>query len=235
MLWVLSEPAIKQNYYTSHSTFYLGHYRSRYVLNNVIYWKGHQTFQTFPLCLTYKQRTVSWYYVLSLRSLKRSIVGLPVQLNGPIHTPPSNIHLKHRRSVETPHYCTRTPFKSQLNDICNGKKTAVSINVLLITTYGTDTLSSTILCKRKEPSELFILKKTCFLNSLLMSCTSLKVKLYFCDNRISFRHVHSCIREARWPSGRALDSRARGQGFDRHSIRRVVSLSKIHLPPKKYW
>ena len=34
-------------------------------------------------------------------------------------------------------------------------------------------------------------------------------------------------REARWPSGRASDSGARG--------RRVVSLGKIHLPPKKYW
>ena len=28
------------------------------------------------------------------------------------------------------------------------------------------------------------------------------------------------------------DSGARGQGFDPHSGRRVVSLSKIHLPPK---
>ena len=32
---------------------------------------------------------------------------------------------------------------------------------------------------------------------------------------------------ARWPSGRALDSGARGRGFDPHSGRRVVSLSKI--------
>ena len=41
--------------------------------------------------------------------------------------------------------------------------------------------------------------------------------------------------EARWPSGRASDSGARGRVFDPHSVRRVVSLSKIHLPPKKYW
>ena len=41
--------------------------------------------------------------------------------------------------------------------------------------------------------------------------------------------------EARWPSGRASDYRARGRGLDPHSGRRVVSLSKIHLPPKKYW
>ena len=34
------------------------------------------------------------------------------------------------------------------------------------------------------------------------------------------------IREARWPSGRASDSGARGRGFDPHSGRRVVSLSK---------
>ena len=40
-------------------------------------------------------------------------------------------------------------------------------------------------------------------------------------------------REAPWPSGRVLDSRARGRGFDPHSGNRVVSLSKIHLPPKK--
>ena len=32
---------------------------------------------------------------------------------------------------------------------------------------------------------------------------------------------------------RASDSGARGRGFDPHSGRRVVSLSKIHLPPKK--
>ena len=42
-------------------------------------------------------------------------------------------------------------------------------------------------------------------------------------------------KEARWPSGRALDSGARGREFDPHSGRRVVSLSKIHLHPKKYW
>ena len=40
--------------------------------------------------------------------------------------------------------------------------------------------------------------------------------------------------EARWPSGRPSDSKARGRGFDPHSGRRVVSLSKIHLPPKRY-
>ena len=35
-----------------------------------------------------------------------------------------------------------------------------------------------------------------------------------------------------WPSGRVSDSGARGRGFDPHSGCRVVSLSKIHLPPK---
>ena len=39
--------------------------------------------------------------------------------------------------------------------------------------------------------------------------------------------------EARWLSGRMSDSGARGQGFDPLSGRRVVSLSKIHLPPKR--
>ena len=43
------------------------------------------------------------------------------------------------------------------------------------------------------------------------------------------------LKEARWPSGRASDSGARGWGFDPHSGRLVVSLSKIHLRPKKYW
>ena len=38
--------------------------------------------------------------------------------------------------------------------------------------------------------------------------------------------------DRRWPSGRASDFGARGPGFDPHSGRRVVSLSKIHLPPK---
>ena len=38
--------------------------------------------------------------------------------------------------------------------------------------------------------------------------------------------------ETRWSSGRASDCGARGRGFDPHSGRRVVSLSKIHLPPK---
>ena len=40
------------------------------------------------------------------------------------------------------------------------------------------------------------------------------------------------LRETRWPSGRASDSRARCRGFDPNSGRRVVSLSKINLPPK---
>ena len=34
------------------------------------------------------------------------------------------------------------------------------------------------------------------------------------------------------PTRRASDSGARGRGFDPHSGRRVVSLSKIHLLPK---
>ena len=40
------------------------------------------------------------------------------------------------------------------------------------------------------------------------------------------------ITEAQWPSGRASDSGVRGGGFDPHSGRLVVSLSKIHLSPK---
>ena len=50
-----------------------------------------------------------------------------------------------------------------------------------------------------------------------------------------FRHISVfliCSEEAWWPSGRASDSGARGRGFDPHSGRCVVSLSKIRLPPK---
>ena len=36
-------------------------------------------------------------------------------------------------------------------------------------------------------------------------------------------------------SGKASDSGARGWGFDPHSGRCVVTLRKMHLPPKKYW
>ena len=40
------------------------------------------------------------------------------------------------------------------------------------------------------------------------------------------------IQEARWPGGRASDSRARGQEFDTY-LCRVVSLSKDTFPPRK--
>ena len=39
---------------------------------------------------------------------------------------------------------------------------------------------------------------------------------------------------ARWPSGRASHSGARGRGFETY-LHRVVSLSKIRLLPEKYW
>ena len=52
---------------------------------------------------------------------------------------------------------------------------------------------------------------------------------FLCNKKV----VLMCTREACWPSGRASDSRARGRGFDPHSGRRVISLSKIHIPPKK--
>ena len=51
-----------------------------------------------------------------------------------------------------------------------------------------------------------------------------------------FKPKDPCIFwEARLPSGIASDSEVRGRGFDPHSGRRVVSLSKINLPSKKYW
>ena len=52
---------------------------------------------------------------------------------------------------------------------------------------------------------------------------------------IDFLHIHNLFWEAPWPSGRAPDSRARGRGFDSRSGLHVVSLSKMHLLPKKYW
>ena len=54
-------------------------------------------------------------------------------------------------------------------------------------------------------------------------------KIFFRD----FRPGPTQTGEAWWPSGRASDSGARGWGFDPHSGLRVVSLSKIHLPPQK--
>ena len=62
----------------------------------------------------------------------------------------------------------------------------------------------------------------------------LSVQNYF-YHILQSTQIHSTSREAWLPSGRASDSGARGQGFDLHLGRRVVSLSKIHLPPKKYW
>ena len=43
--------------------------------------------------------------------------------------------------------------------------------------------------------------------------------------------IYYCKSEARWPSGRGSDQEV--VGLDPHSGRCVVSLSKIHLPPKK--
>ena len=87
--------------------------------------------------------------------------------------------------------------------------------------------------------------------SFLSSAFSTKLHAAFFKN--IFQASHQCVKlcgsksgpaffslilqrlpaEARWPSGRATDSEARGRGFDPHSGRRVVSLSKIRLPPKR--
>ena len=59
---------------------------------------------------------------------------------------------------------------------------------------------------------------------------------FFCSNvGCGFSFEPSSNREAQWPSDRASDSGARDRGFDPHSGRCVVSLRKIHIPPKKYW
>ena len=39
----------------------------------------------------------------------------------------------------------------------------------------------------------------------------------------------NCLREAQWLSGRVIDSRPRGRGFESHQRHCVVSLSKTHL------
>ena len=56
--------------------------------------------------------------------------------------------------------------------------------------------------------------------------------LLYCNTGVD-RGIHYFSWEARWPSGRATDLGARGRGFNPHSGRRDVSLSKIHLPPKR--
>ena len=48
----------------------------------------------------------------------------------------------------------------------------------------------------------------------------------------SLKYSNTIQEEAHLPSNRALDSEARGSGFDPHPGRCVVSLSKISLPPK---
>ena len=61
---------------------------------------------------------------------------------------------------------------------------------------------------------------------------------WFCDPRVLYQtctttRFLSRWQEVRWPSGRASDSGARGRGsILTQPGRRVVSLGKIHLPPK---
>ena len=59
--------------------------------------------------------------ILSMRSLKRSIVGKPVQYYGSIQIPQSNIHRKAPAVRGNTPYCPRIKFKSQHSDICYGK------------------------------------------------------------------------------------------------------------------
>ena len=58
---------------------------------------------------------------------------------------------------------------------------------------------------------------------------------FYMTSEKQIRCIIFFVLEAGWPGGRASDSGARGRGFDLHSGRHVVSLSKIHLPPKNYW
>ena len=59
--------------------------------------------------------------ILSMRSLKKSIVGRPVQFHGSIQIPQSNIHREAPAVRGIYPYCTRIPYKRQLSSICYGK------------------------------------------------------------------------------------------------------------------
>ena len=59
--------------------------------------------------------------ILSMCSLKRSIIGKPVQFHGSIQIPQSNKHRKAPAVCGNTPFCTKTPFKSQLSGICYGK------------------------------------------------------------------------------------------------------------------
>ena len=50
--------------------------------------------------------------ILSMGSLKRSIVGNPVQFQGSIQTPKNNIHQKAPAVRGNTPYCTRVPLKA---------------------------------------------------------------------------------------------------------------------------
>ena len=65
-----------------------------------------------------------------------------------------------------------------------------------------------------------------------MFLANIRKKYNFGNACLRNDNINKHSREARWPSGRASDSGARGRGLDSHSGRRVVSLSKIHSPPK---
>ena len=65
--------------------------------------------------------------------------------------------------------------------------------------------------------------------------SSKKIRMHHIQAKGTVKNCTYLEWEAPLPSGRASDSGARGQGLEAHSGRRVVSLSKMHLPPKKYW
>ena len=65
--------------------------------------------------------------------------------------------------------------------------------------------------------------------SIILSINTLPVFKVYMETLL---HVYFKRRGARWPSGRASDSGARGRGFETFR-RRVVSLSKDTLTPRK--
>ena len=72
--------------------------------------------------------------------------------------------------------------------------------------------------------------------AMLGTCRSIKLRqrpdmtysFHVSDMRGNKSRKPIKVMGARWPSGKASDSKSRGPGFDPHKGHRVVSLSKTH-------
>ena len=87
------------------------------------------------------------------------------------------------------------------------------------------------------------------INSISIGENNVKLTLSNCYDSVICDHCPSPRDNMGWDGGanvqyfyycivvtmHGMCFRQNDRGFDPHSGRRVVSLSKIHLPPKKYW